>query len=110
MSQGIRHAPFLTFFMIVVFFVGCWFWVVGLSPSSFCLLPLPSQLPLILSAVSREIFFFWEVDSLKLKLKFYLSTVLSCVNMSKIVGKFVVLLFRCFVVWLLVCIYIQLNN
>ena len=110
-----RHPPCaLSYFLydccVFLLVLGCWFWVVGLSPSSFCLLPLPSQLPLILSAVSREIFFFWEVDSLKLKLKFYLSTVLSCVNMSKIVGKFVVLLFRCFVVWLLVCIYIQLNN
>ena len=75
------------------------------------LFPKPSRLPLILSAVSREIFFLLgNSDSLKLKLKFYLSTVLSCVNMSKIFWKFVVLSFRCFVVWLLVCIYIQLNN
>ena len=112
MSQGIRRAPFLTFFMIVVFFVGFGLLVVGCWFDTFFLLPLPkpAQLPLILSAVSREIFFFWEVDSLKLKLKFYLSTVLSCVNKSKIVGKFVVLLSRCFVVWLLVCINIQLNN
>ena len=52
MSQGIRHAPFLTFFMIVVFFY--WLLVVGCRFVTFFLLPLPlpSQLPLILSAVS----------------------------------------------------------
>ena len=84
--------------------LGRWLSVVGLSPSSFFLFLYLHNYRSYFQLYLREIFFFWEVDSLKLKLKFYLSTVLSCVNMSKIVWKFVVLLFRCFVVWLLVCI------
>ena len=87
-----RHPPCaLSYFLYdcrVVKVLGCRLSVFGLSPlTSTSFLP-PSRLPLILSAVSREIFFLLgNSDSLKLKLKFYLSTVLSCVNMSKIFWK-----------------------
>ena len=107
-----RHPPCaLSYFLYdcrVIMVSGCRLSVAGLLPSSFSLLPLPSRLPLILSAVSREIFFLLgNSDSLKLKLKFYLSTVLSCVNMSKIFWK---MLSCCLVVWLFVCTCIHLDN